>query len=483
MEDQRYREAMAMGNFSNGEKEEIANENEEISAPEDGEMTITEIAEDLGVDVKTVKRKLSVLLKENPNFEPKERLTKNGSVRKHYSKEAVTRLREEKEEKEKNIPLVEKGDKSILEIRRELKISVGKIKEYIEEIREAEGRSDLKAVQKRREGVRPGWFCSEELVDKIRALKQKKDEEYEEPREGEKSVGEIADLLNMGEDKVNQYIKKILKTEGRDDLKPVLKRNKGKKKGSYCSPELIDKIKALKEERDEKINEKKRKRDELFIKNGAMTATAMAKVFPGSLPSISKYIAGLVKSDSKLDGKWITRNGVRGFYYPKKLVDIVGRISKGEVLDMAPEGWLTLEEMSRKLSKGTKWIKDHISEDEYNENTDEFLIKRVKRFHTHYSPELIERLRQMAEEEDEIHEAPEQEEMTMRAMATELDRSYKWTEREANKLLEDHPELMGQVGKKQGRRPEVFYPKQLFDKLREVSNNKPRGKGRWGKRK
>ena len=204
----------------------------------------------------------------------------------------------------------------------------------------------------------------------------------------------------------------------------------------------------------------------------AMTVSEMVREFGIPHTRVNKYIKLVVDEYPDLAGKPAVKDGVRGLYYPKELVDFVKRFSQSEEEEMAPEGWLTLEEIMRKLPRSKSWVEERIlsmKKRYYDENKREFLKKGVKRFHTHFSPDLISKLEKMAEDEEEKYDAPEEGEMTERGIIEELKRSREWVRSNISKLIRENPELGAIVGKKQGRAARGYYPKELVDRLREIS--------------
>lgn len=488
IENRRFANLAEVEEFSDENKEEVHKDGDSASAPE-GSFVLENISEELDnrrskVWIKNRLERMDKNFVENnsgEHFIKKFGHNLENRQATYYYKPIIDELKKMIDEEER-VPLLGEDEVTMRSMRRTFGLDKRWLKQKVEDtLLEA---PHLKPKLKRIQGGKTAYCYSKEFVDKLKA-ELEKNELAPEGAVVENNLSEALDGIRSKEwamKEINNMDKDFVEKNSR--FHPILLKGKPtSNKTTYYYQPIIDELK-------KKLRELPELNDYFFIKDGAMTAKEMAKKFPAGIIRIEKFIEGLVDADTdkSLNGRWITKDGVRDFYYPKKLVDIIDAITSGDEEIVAPEGWMTLDKLAKTLPRSKNWIGEHIldmKKDYVSSNSEEFFPegKRVKKvLHWHYSPELIKELKRLIEEDDKIHEITEETEMSRRVIANNLGRSSGWVKREIDNLLGEHPELTGTRGKKTGQAPRTYYSKEIVDKLREISDKKPRGSGRWGKR-
>ncbi len=154
---------------------------------------------------------------------------------------------------------------------------------------------------------------------------------------------------------------------------------------------------------------------------------------------------------------------IREHYSSELIKIIVDKIEKFNAIPKAPEGWMSVSRLKREWHVSHKTIED-ISEKYKISNPEYFNFFKddAGKITNHYSPELIEIIRQ---EINRISEAPEEWE-TNRHIADSLNVTSDATRKIANEYRESNPEYFKEFKIKKGQTHEHFHPK-LFTIIKE----------------
>ena len=234
---------------------------------------------------------------------------------------------------------------------------------------------------------------------------------------------------------------------------------------THYSPQLIAELERMKRE-DEKHKP---------APEGWTTLRSIAKRLSKSENWVGKQIIGILAEHAEwMSDEYLSEQGRSSLaHYSPQLIAELDRMKQAEGSDeRAPEGWMTIGEIIKKISRPKSWVKKRcgIIVAEHPEwMSDDYLDNFNRSGSTHYSPELIIKLERIKQEEKE-NTVPEGW-MTVFGIKKRLSKSQGWVESHIPPLVEEHPEwTTDEYLDEQGRSGYTHYSPQLIATLERIKD-------------
>ena len=250
---------------------------------------------------------------------------------------------------------------------------------------------------------------SPEIIARLRELAQKK---YEHAPEGWMTIHRLVSVLEKSPIWIGNKLKELTPTEGRD-VKSFL--DASNKPASHYSPEMVRRLRELAQEYER-------------APDGWMTA--------GGLMALGKsqaWISQRMTEISLVEGRdvktYLDRTGHPVLHYGPEIVWRLQELATEH--EQAPEGWVTRHRLTQVVSKSEGWLRKRLGGLAPVEGRDvkTYLDSTGHRV-LHYSPEMVRRLQELAEE---YKRAP-QGWVTAKSLRRVLKKSEEWIQRKLKEL-------------------------------------------------